>query len=87
VPQSQLRGKCQPSLCCARRWHSYQCHDHSQRIASDNPQRFLQLLVIHGDGTIALTTGDTLRLLEDAQVIKPTFMAGVPRVFNRYVGE
>jgi long-chain acyl-CoA synthetase len=43
--------------------------------------------VIHGDGTIALTTGDTLRLLEDAQVIKPTFMAGVPRVFNRYVGE
>ncbi|RSH90393.1 hypothetical protein EHS25_000998 [Saitozyma podzolica] len=45
--------------------------------------RFLQLLVIHGDGTIALTTGDTLRLLEDAQVIKPTFMAGVPRVFNR----
>jgi len=43
----------------------------------------MQLLVIHGDGTIALTTGDTTKLLEDAQILKPHFMAGVPRVWNR----
>jgi hypothetical protein len=47
-------------------------------------ERFLQVLVIYGDGTIAFTTGDTLKLLEDAQIIKPHFMAGVPRVYNRY---
>ncbi|ORY32192.1 hypothetical protein BCR39DRAFT_524520 [Naematelia encephala] len=46
-------------------------------------ERFLQLLVMYGDGTIALTTGDTTRLLEDAQIIKPHLMAGVPRVYNR----
>lgn len=46
-------------------------------------ERFLQLLVIYGDGTIGFTTGDTLRLLEDAQVIKPHFMPGVPRIYNR----
>lgn len=48
-------------------------------------QRFLELLCIYGDGTIGLTTGEPLRLLEDAQIIKPHTMAGVPRVWNRYV--
>lgn len=46
-------------------------------------ERFMQLLVIYGDGTIGLTTGDTLKLLEDAQIIKPHFMPGVPRIYNR----
>lgn len=46
-------------------------------------ERFLQLLVIYCDGTIGFTTGDTLRLLEDAQIIKPHYMPGVPRIFNR----
>jgi long-chain acyl-CoA synthetase len=40
---------------------------------------------MNGGGTIGYTTGDTLRLLDDAQLIKPNFMAGVPRVWNRYV--
>ena len=39
---------------------------------------------MNGGGTIGYTTGDTLRLLDDAQLIKPNFMAGVPRVWNRY---
>jgi long-chain acyl-CoA synthetase len=38
---------------------------------------------MYGDGTIGLTTGDTTRLLEDAQLIKPHFFAGVPRIYNR----
>nr|XP_019007614.1 long-chain acyl-CoA synthetase [Kwoniella pini CBS 10737]OCF46395.1 long-chain acyl-CoA synthetase [Kwoniella pini CBS 10737] len=46
-------------------------------------QRFLHFVVIHGDGTIAFTTGDVTKLLEDAQIIQPIFMAGVPRVWNR----
>ncbi|WVR05579.1 hypothetical protein IAU60_002598 [Kwoniella sp. DSM 27419] len=46
-------------------------------------ERFLEVLVIYGDGTIAFTTGDPTRLLEDAQLIQPKFMAGVPRVYNR----
>ncbi|KAK8865621.1 hypothetical protein IAR55_000765 [Kwoniella newhampshirensis] len=46
-------------------------------------ERFLHLVVIYGDGTIGFTTGDILRLMEDAQLIKPHFMAGVPRVYNR----
>ncbi|OCF43256.1 long-chain acyl-CoA synthetase [Kwoniella heveanensis CBS 569] len=45
--------------------------------------RFLEVLVIHGDGTICFTTGDVTKLLEDAQIIQPKFMAGVPRVWNR----
>ena len=46
-------------------------------------ERFLEFLVVYGDGTVCFTTGDTTKLLEDAQLIKPHFMAGVPRVFNR----
>lgn len=46
-------------------------------------ERFLELLIPVLDGQIAYTTGDPLRLLEDAQIIKPTMFAGVPRVLNR----
>jgi long-chain acyl-CoA synthetase len=43
------------------------------------------LLVVYGDGTVCFTTGDVTKLLEDAQLIKPHLMAGVPRVYNRYM--
>ncbi|WVF70999.1 hypothetical protein IAT40_005795 [Kwoniella sp. CBS 6097] len=46
-------------------------------------ERFLEVLVMYGDGTVCFTTGDTTKLLEDAQIIQPKFMAGVPRVWNR----
>jgi len=38
---------------------------------------------MYSNGTVALTTGDVTKLLEDAQILKPDFMAGVPRVYNR----
>ncbi|KAJ9108937.1 hypothetical protein QFC21_000259 [Naganishia friedmannii] len=46
-------------------------------------QRSLELLAIGFGGVIAYSTGDNLRLLEDAQVIKPDFFPSVPRVLNR----
>ncbi|WOO85750.1 Long chain acyl-CoA synthetase 7, peroxisomal [Vanrija pseudolonga] len=46
-------------------------------------ERFLQILVIAGAGTICFSCGDTTKLLEDAQVFKPHFFPGVPRVWNR----
>lgn len=39
--------------------------------------------MIYSDGVIAYTTGDPLRLLEDAQIIKPHIFPSVPRVLNR----
>ncbi len=61
------------------------CFRRTQDAEKLTLQRFLELLCIYGDGTIGLTTGEPLRLLEDAQIIKPHTMAGVPRVWNRYV--
>jgi long-chain acyl-CoA synthetase len=46
-------------------------------------ERLLQIVVFYGDGTVCLSTGDTLKLLEDAAIMKPHFFPGVPRVFNR----
>jgi len=34
-------------------------------------------------GRIGYYTGDPLRLLEDAQILKPNFFPSVPRVLNR----
>lgn len=50
-------------------------------------ERFMELLVMHIDGAIAYTTGDPLRLLEDAQIIQPHLFPSVPRVLNRSVTE
>ena len=50
---------------------------------ADKLKRFGHWVAIHGDGIIAFSTGDVTRLLEDAQVLKPVHMAGVPRVYNR----
>jgi long-chain acyl-CoA synthetase len=43
----------------------------------------IQLAVIALGGAIGFYTGDPLRLLEDAQVLKPNFFPAVPRVLNR----
>ena len=53
------------------------------RLELTTVQHFLELLVVHGDGAIAYTSGDTTKLLEEAQIFQPHFMAGVPRVYNR----
>jgi long-chain acyl-CoA synthetase len=47
------------------------------------PQRVIQLTVIAIGGAIGFYTGDPLRLLEDAQILKPNFFPSVPRVLNR----
>jgi long-chain acyl-CoA synthetase len=39
--------------------------------------------VIAGGGMIGYFTGDPLRLLEDAQLLRPTYFPSVPRVLNR----
>jgi long-chain acyl-CoA synthetase len=41
------------------------------------------LCVLAVGGRIGYFTGDPLRLLEDAQVLKPNFFPSVPRVLNR----
>ncbi|GHJ85609.1 hypothetical protein NliqN6_2011 [Naganishia liquefaciens] len=46
-------------------------------------ERSLELLAVASGGIIAYSTGDNLRLLEDAQIIKPDFFPSVPRVLNR----
>jgi len=46
-------------------------------------ERVIQLSVIAIGGAIGFYTGDPLRLLEDAQVLKPNFFPAVPRVLNR----
>jgi len=46
-------------------------------------QRALELTMIAIGGGIGFFTGDPLRLLEDAQMLKPHFFPGVPRILNR----
>ncbi|KAI0256465.1 long-chain-fatty-acid-CoA ligase [Lactifluus subvellereus] len=46
-------------------------------------ERVNQLAVIALGGAIGFFTGDPLRLLEDAQILKPNFFPSVPRVLNR----
>lgn len=47
------------------------------------PQRVCELCTIAVGGKIGYFTGDPLRLLEDAQLLKPNFFPSVPRVLNR----
>ncbi|GAA5917933.1 hypothetical protein JCM6882_004129, partial [Rhodosporidiobolus microsporus] len=44
---------------------------------------FTEMIVFSAGARIAYHCGDTLRLLEDFQVLKPTFLISVPRVLNR----
>ncbi|KDQ60651.1 hypothetical protein JAAARDRAFT_125417 [Jaapia argillacea MUCL 33604] len=46
-------------------------------------ERIAELLTIAIGGSIGYFTGDPLRLLEDAQILKPNFFPSVPRVLNR----
>lgn len=46
-------------------------------------QRVVELTVIVLGGCIGFFTGDPLRLLEDAQFLKPHLFPAVPRVLNR----
>ncbi|KAF8894464.1 hypothetical protein BD779DRAFT_1745129 [Infundibulicybe gibba] len=46
-------------------------------------ERICELCVIAVGGKIGYFTGDPLRLLEDAQTLKPDFFPSVPRVLNR----
>lgn len=46
-------------------------------------QRAIELTTIAIGGGIGFFTGDPLRLLEDAQMLKPHFFPSVPRVLNR----
>ncbi|KAF5315901.1 hypothetical protein D9611_005031 [Ephemerocybe angulata] len=46
-------------------------------------ERIVELVTIAVSGRIGYFTGDPLRLLEDAQILKPHFFPSVPRVLNR----
>jgi len=46
-------------------------------------ERIVELIVLTLGGQIGYFTGDPLRLLEDAQILKPTYFPSVPRVLNR----
>ncbi|KAF8905973.1 hypothetical protein CPB84DRAFT_1813952 [Gymnopilus junonius] len=46
-------------------------------------ERICELCSIAIGGRIGYYTGDPLRLLEDAQILKPNFFPSVPRVLNR----
>ncbi|KAF9532324.1 hypothetical protein CPB83DRAFT_847650 [Crepidotus variabilis] len=46
-------------------------------------ERFCELATMAIGGKIGYFTGDPLRLLEDAQILKPNFFPSVPRVLNR----
>ncbi|KXN90530.1 Long chain acyl-CoA synthetase 6, peroxisomal [Leucoagaricus sp. SymC.cos] len=46
-------------------------------------ERVCEMCTIAVGGRIGYSTGDPLRLLEDAQLLKPNFFPSVPRVLNR----
>ncbi|KAI8322407.1 acetyl-CoA synthetase-like protein [Martensiomyces pterosporus] len=46
-------------------------------------ERNLIYVGLLGSGCVGFYSGDVLRIAEDAQVLRPTIMIGVPRLFNR----
>jgi len=46
-------------------------------------ERFSQDVLLYSGSAIGFSCGDNLRLLEDLAILKPSFMAAVPRVLNR----
>lgn len=46
-------------------------------------ERANELCILAVGGTIGFFSGDPLRLLEDAQILRPNFFPSVPRVLNR----
>jgi long-chain acyl-CoA synthetase len=53
------------------------------RLKSLTFKRVCELCMIAVGGRIGYFTGDPLRLLEDAQLLRPNFFPSVPRVLNR----
>ncbi|KAI8815019.1 hypothetical protein BJ742DRAFT_782010 [Cladochytrium replicatum] len=46
-------------------------------------EREVQIVVLYVGGRIGFYQGDTLKLLDDVAVLKPTLFASVPRLYNR----
>ena len=46
-------------------------------------ERINEFMILYAGCAIGYFTGDPLRLLEDIQVLKPTFFPSVPRLLNR----
>ncbi|KZT11408.1 acetyl-CoA synthetase-like protein [Laetiporus sulphureus 93-53] len=67
--------------------HAYNVHEDRCSISylplAHIYERVMALCNIAVGGRVGFSTGDPLRLLEDMQVLKPTFVAAVPRVLNR----
>lgn len=50
-------------------------------------ERILEAFALRMGAAIGYFSGDVARLIEDAQVLKPTVFPGVPRVFNRIAAQ
>lgn len=50
-------------------------------------ERALETVCLRTGSAIGYFSGDTLRLIEDAQILKPTFFPSVPRVLNRIAAQ
>ncbi len=46
-------------------------------------ERVVQMWITYVGGSIGFFQGDTLKLLDDIAVLKPTVFASVPRLYNR----
>jgi long-chain acyl-CoA synthetase len=46
-------------------------------------ERIIHLVFTYNGGSIGFFLGDTLKLMDDIQVLKPTLFASVPRLYNR----
>ncbi|TYJ55760.1 hypothetical protein B9479_003537 [Cryptococcus floricola] len=49
-------------------------------------ERFVELVVMYAGGTIGFACGDATKFSEDAQIYRPHFLVGVPRMWNRLHG-
>merc|ERR1719277_625875 len=46
-------------------------------------ERAMQMLVLHNGARIGFYQGETLKILEDLQALRPTIFPSVPRLLNR----
>jgi long-chain acyl-CoA synthetase len=46
-------------------------------------ERFISVMVAYMKGEYVFFNGDVLKLTEDLAIVRPTFFASVPRLFNR----
>jgi long-chain acyl-CoA synthetase len=46
-------------------------------------ERIIQVTIFNAGGSIGFYQGDTLKLMDDCAVLKPTIFASVPRLYNR----